>query len=126
MVAVLAGMDCRDNSPETASAMLGSAGWVKTRPEARGAARLGNLLRRMAVRSSTLCRQRRARLFVDRLQPTQADQILDLGGGRGGHIAEIVPFRATVSKRCMSMAEKNSPWRMRRTTSSSAHRSSST
>jgi protein-L-isoaspartate O-methyltransferase len=97
MVAVLAGMDCGDNSPETASAMLGSAGWVKTRPEARGAARLGNLLRRVAVRSSTLCRQRRARLFVDRLQPTQADQILDLGGGRGGHIAEIVPFCATVT-----------------------------
>jgi SAM-dependent methyltransferase len=97
MTAVLADTDHGHSSLETTSAMLGSAGWVKASPGARGAARFGNLLRRVAVRSSTLCRQRRAQLFVDRLQPTQADQILDLGGGSGGHIAEIVPYRATVT-----------------------------
>jgi SAM-dependent methyltransferase len=97
MVSVVVDIDRGHNSAETASALLGSAGWVKTSPGARGAAKLGNLLRRVAVRSSMLCRRRRAQLFVDRLQPTQADQILDLGGGGGGHIAEIVPYRATVT-----------------------------
>ena len=79
------------------NAMLGGAGWTQTRPGAGARAKLANLLRRLAARSSTACRQRRARLFVERLRPTGDDQILDLGGGSGGHIAEIVPFRDNVT-----------------------------
>lgn len=40
---------------------------------------------------------RRGRLFVDRLKPSATDKILDLGGGRGGHMAEILPFRHNVT-----------------------------
>jgi len=79
------------------AAMMGGAGWATLTPGARGPAKLGNLIRRLAVRSSTNCRLRRGRLFRERLQPTQADSILDLGGGRGGHIAEIVPYRDNVT-----------------------------
>ena len=77
--------------------MLGGAGWTQLRPATRGAARLGNLLRRIAARSSTACRVRRGQLFLGRLRPTAEDRIIDLGGGSGGHIAQIVPFRANVT-----------------------------
>jgi SAM-dependent methyltransferase len=78
-------------------AMVGSPGWATLTPSSRKSARLANLIRRLAVRSSTACRLRRGRLFIERLQPTSTDKILDLGGGRGGHIAEIVPYRNNVT-----------------------------
>jgi SAM-dependent methyltransferase len=87
----------RSKQGSAAPAMLGGAGWTQLRPGGRGAARLGNLLRRLAARSSLACRMRRARLFRERLRPTEADRILDLGGGDGGHIAEIVPYRRNVT-----------------------------
>jgi len=83
------------NSPE--AAMLGSPRWATPTPGARKSARLGNLLRRLAVRSSAGCRSRRGRLFIDRLQPSAADKILDLGGGRGGYMGEILPYRDNVT-----------------------------
>lgn len=79
------------------SAMMGGAGWADLTPGQRLSAKLGNLIRRMAVRSSAACRVRRGRLFTARLRPSAADSILDLGGGRGGHIAEILPYRANVT-----------------------------
>lgn len=79
-----------------APAMMDGAGWAAPR-QAHGTAKFVNALRRLAVKSSTACRARRGRLFVERLQPTEADSILDLGGGSGGHIAEILPYRANVT-----------------------------
>jgi len=78
-------------------AMMGGAGWANPAPSKRLSVKLGNAIRRVAVRSSTACRVRRGRLFIERLRPTEADSILDLGGGSGGHIAEIVPYRANVT-----------------------------
>jgi hypothetical protein len=78
-------------------ALVGGAGWTRPSHSAGVTARLANLIRRAAVRSSAACRARRARLFVERLQPTADDRILDLGGGRGGHIAEVVPHRRNVT-----------------------------
>ena len=97
MSALHAGGSNKDRTAAEASAMLGGAGWTQFRPSARGAARLGNLVRRLAAKSSMACRERRGRLFDERLRPTAEDRILDLGGGRGGHIAEIVPYRANVT-----------------------------
>jgi SAM-dependent methyltransferase len=77
--------------------MLDGAGWTRPRPGGHGAARLGNLLRRLAARSSMACRMRRATLFRERLRPSETDRILDLGGGSGGHIAEIVPYRGNIT-----------------------------
>lgn len=79
------------------SAMMGGAGWATQRPDERLSARVSNFVRRIAVRSSAACRLRRGRLFMERLRPSEADSILDLGGGSGGHIAEIVPYRANVT-----------------------------
>jgi methyltransferase family protein len=78
-------------------AMLGSPRWATVTPSPRLAARLGNLFRRTAVRSSTACRNRRARLFLDRLQPLATDEIIDLGGGKGGYLAGILPYRSNVT-----------------------------
>jgi hypothetical protein len=78
-------------------AMLGSPRWAAPSPGSRKSARLANFLRRLAIRSSTNCRFRRARLFIDRLKPTATDNILDLGGGKGGHMAEILPYRDNVT-----------------------------
>jgi SAM-dependent methyltransferase len=78
-------------------AILGSPRWATVTPSSRLSTKLGNLLRRLAVRSSTGCRYRRACLFLDRLQPSAADRILDLGGGRGGYMAEILRHRANVT-----------------------------
>jgi SAM-dependent methyltransferase len=94
MAAVLSG---NGNEEKSSSAMMGGAGWAKPRSGARSTAKLGNLVRRLAVRSSAACRLRRGQLFRDRLQPTENESILDLGGGRGGHIAEIVPYRQNVT-----------------------------
>lgn len=79
------------------SAMMGGAGWADPRPDKRPSAKLANLIRRVAVRSSMACRRRRGRLFTERLHPTKADSILDLGGGSGGHIAELVPYRGNIT-----------------------------
>lgn len=79
------------------SAMMGGAGWANPTSNKRPSARLVNLVRRIAVRSSAACRARRGRLFIERLRPTEEDGILDLGGGSGGHIAEIVPYRRNVT-----------------------------
>src|SRR5580700_7062405 len=78
-------------------AVLGSPRWAVATPEPGPLRRLGNLIRRAAVRSSASCRIRRGRLFIERLQPSATDKILDLGGGRGGHIAGILPFRTNVT-----------------------------
>jgi 2-polyprenyl-3-methyl-5-hydroxy-6-metoxy-1,4-benzoquinol methylase len=77
--------------------MLDSPRWAAASPASRMSARIANFLRRLAVRSSTECRTRRGRLFIDRLKPSATDKILDLGGGRGGHMAEILPFRHNVT-----------------------------
>src|SRR5271156_5960234 len=82
-------------SPE--AAMRDSPRWAAPSPASRKSAKFANFLRRLAVRSSTECRLRRGRLFIDRLKPLATDKILDLGGGRGGHMAEIVPFRDNVT-----------------------------
>jgi len=78
-------------------AMLGSPRWATVTPSTRLATRLGNLLRRAAVRSSTACRNRRARLFLDRFRPSATDEIIDLGGGKGGYLAGILPYRGNVT-----------------------------
>jgi SAM-dependent methyltransferase len=93
MAAVLTGSGDAGKS----STMMGGAGWANLTPGKRPSAKLANLIRRIAVRSSTACRLRRGRLFTERLRPIEADSILDLGGGSGGHIAEIVPYRANVT-----------------------------
>jgi SAM-dependent methyltransferase len=77
--------------------LLGSPRWAVATPSARFPAKLGNLLRRLAVRSSASCRLRRGRLFIERLQPSATDKILDLGGGRGGYMAELLPCRDNVT-----------------------------
>jgi SAM-dependent methyltransferase len=97
MVAVLTGAGGAPLQAGNSPAMLGSPGWATPGQSPRKSTKLANLIRRRAVRSSTACRLRRGRLFVDRLRPTAADSILDLGGGRGGHIAEIVPYRNNVT-----------------------------
>jgi hypothetical protein len=79
------------------SVMLGSPRWATLAPSTRFLAKLGNFVRRAAIRSSATCRVRRGRLFVQRLQPAATDKILDLGGGRGGYIAGIVPYRSNVT-----------------------------
>jgi hypothetical protein len=78
-------------------AMIGSPSWAKVTPSTRLATRLGNIFRRAAIRSSTACRNRRARLFLDRLQPSATDEIIDLGGGKGGYLAGILPYRGNVT-----------------------------
>jgi SAM-dependent methyltransferase len=97
MAAVLSSSGSAELSLGESTAMLGGAGWTQLEPGARGAAKLSRWLRRLAARSSTACRVRRGRLFVERLQPTEDDRILDLGGGSGGHIAELVPYRCNVT-----------------------------
>jgi SAM-dependent methyltransferase len=89
------GSDVSTKTPDLA--MLGSPRWATVAPSTRLATRLGNLFRRAAVRSSTGCRNRRARLFLDRLQPTATDEIIDLGGGKGGYLAGILPYRGNVT-----------------------------
>src|SRR5579863_6917975 len=99
MIAVPAGSEQAGTSLGTApeAALLGGAGWADARAGARVSAKFANLIRRAAIRSSATCRLRRGRLFVERLRPTEDDSIIDLGGGRGGHIAGIVPFRRNVT-----------------------------
>ena len=41
-------------------------------------------------------RRRRAKIFWDYLRPTAEDRIVDLGGGTGRYIADIVPFRDNI------------------------------
>ena len=99
MAAVLTDPEHTGRPPEdpAETAMLDSAGWTARASGARPAAKLGNFIRRAAIRSSAACRRRRGRLFVERLRPTAGDSILDLGGGSGGYIAEIVPYRGNVT-----------------------------
>jgi SAM-dependent methyltransferase len=97
MAALLTGSGNAEISPGDSAAMLGGASWTQLAPGARGSAKLGQWLRRLAARSSTACRVRRGRMFAERLRPTEEDQILDLGGGSGGHIAELVPYRRNVT-----------------------------
>jgi SAM-dependent methyltransferase len=78
-------------------AMIGSPRWAAAAPSSRLSTKCGNLLRRAAARSSTDCRTRRARLFLDRLRPSAGDKILDVGGGKGGYLAGILPYRSTVT-----------------------------
>ena len=78
-------------------AMIGSPRWAAATPSAGLPARFGNFLRRTAARSSTDCRTRRARLFLDRLHPSATDEILDVGGGKGGYLAGILPYRGNVT-----------------------------
>jgi hypothetical protein len=83
------------NSPEVA--ILGSHRWTTPTPSARKSAKLANLIRRIAIRSSAGCRVRRGRLFIERLHPSESDRILDLGGGRGGYMGELLPYRRNVT-----------------------------
>lgn len=78
-------------------AMIGSPGWAKQSQSRHKSAKLTNLIRRTAVRLSTHSRLRRGRLFLERLQPSPNDKILDLGGGRGGYMAQTLPFRSNVT-----------------------------
>lgn len=78
-------------------AMIGSPSWARAAPSRRLVTRLGNLIRRIAVRSSQSCRIKRAQLFIERLQPSSADKIIDLGGGKGGYLAGVLPYRDNVT-----------------------------
>jgi ubiquinone/menaquinone biosynthesis C-methylase UbiE len=77
--------------------MLGSPGWTQLTTNPRKSALLTNFIRRAAVRLSVNCRLRRGQLFVERLRPTADDRILDLGGGRGGYMAQTLPCRGNVT-----------------------------
>jgi SAM-dependent methyltransferase len=81
----------------TRAAMLGSPGWTQLAANPRKSARLANFIRRAAVNLSVNCRLRRGQLFVERLRPTADDRVLDLGGGRGGYMAQTLPFRSNVT-----------------------------
>lgn len=84
-------------APVTQAAMLGSPGWTQLTTNPQKSARLVNFIRRAAVNLSVNCRLRRGQLFLERLQPTANDRILDLGGGRGGYMAQTLPFRSNVT-----------------------------
>jgi cyclopropane fatty-acyl-phospholipid synthase-like methyltransferase len=77
--------------------ILGSPRWVTQTSNSPNGGNFGDFLRRIAIRSSIICRSRRGRMFLDRLRPTASDEILDLGGGRGGYMAGLLPFRANVT-----------------------------
>ncbi|HDD44906.1 MAG TPA: methyltransferase domain-containing protein [Candidatus Desulfofervidus auxilii] len=56
-------------------------------------------------------RERRAKLFLNLLNPTPKDKILDLGSGDGSYIANILPFRenvylADISEKDLKKAQK--------------------
>ncbi len=59
--------------------------------------RLGDVLIALALRASARARRRRAKLFLDVLNPKPGDKILDLGSDDGAHTAAILPFREGVS-----------------------------
>ena len=42
------------------------------------------------------CRQKRGEIFKRYLEPTEDDLILDLGGGTGSHISQLLPFKKNV------------------------------
>jgi SAM-dependent methyltransferase len=44
----------------------------------------------------TKCRQRRGEIFKQYLNPGEEDLILDLGGGTGAYISQMIPFRKNV------------------------------
>jgi len=90
-------MSTIETRDRTELAMLGSPRWATATPSPRLSTKLANILRRAAARSSTDCRVRRARLFIDRLRPSASDAIIDIGGGKGGYLAGILPYRANVT-----------------------------
>lgn len=45
---------------------------------------------------SKSARVKKGNIFIKYLKPDNSTKILDLGGGDGGHIAQIVPFRDNV------------------------------
>jgi hypothetical protein len=55
------------------------------------------MLKTIARRFSQQARTRRGQLFIEYLQPTEQDRILDLGGADGTHFASILPFRKNVT-----------------------------
>jgi ubiquinone/menaquinone biosynthesis C-methylase UbiE len=57
---------------------------------------IGDLARQAAASYRASARARRATIFLQHLNPSDNDRILDLGGGDGSHIASIVPFRRNV------------------------------
>jgi SAM-dependent methyltransferase len=97
MAAVLSNSDDAQCAGKNPAAMLGSPGWTQLKGSSRKSAWLGNFIRRAAVNLSVNCRLRRGQLFTERLQPTSNDRILDLGGGRGGYMAQTLPFRGNVT-----------------------------
>ena len=97
MVAALARDGNAQGNAATRVAMLGSPGWTQLAVNPGRTVRLANVIRRSAVNLSVSCRLRRGQLFVERLHPTAKDRILDLGGGRGGYMAQTLPFRANVT-----------------------------
>ena len=54
------------------------------------------MLRRLARCYSINARKKRAQLFLQYLNPTEDDKLLDLGGGDGGHISTIISFKKNV------------------------------
>ncbi len=55
-----------------------------------------SLLRKVAQIYSKRSRKKRARIFLQYLNPQKDDKILDLGGGDGSHLASIIPYRKNV------------------------------
>jgi hypothetical protein len=89
--------NCFDAGNTLELAMVGSPGWARQTQGSSKSAKLANFVRRTAVRLSTNCRLRRGRLFLERLRPSAVDKILDLGGGRGGYMAQTLPFRGNIT-----------------------------
>lgn len=55
------------------------------------------MLKRITKQFSQKARLRRGQIFMEYLQPTENDKILDLGGYDGSHLASIIPFRKNVT-----------------------------
>lgn len=69
------------------------------------------MIRQLFKRYSRRSRENRGKVFMQYLQPTVEDRILDLGGGNGRHLAGILPYRenvhiADISKTALAYAEK--------------------
>ncbi len=54
------------------------------------------MLKKIEKIYSKYARSNRGKIFRKYLNPTTDDKILDLGGGDGAHLAEIIPFRGNI------------------------------
>ena len=55
------------------------------------------MVRHIVASISRRSRAHRARIFLAHMNPVDRDAILDLGGSDGSHIADVVPYRNTVT-----------------------------